>query len=57
MLKVSSEFAASCSNHELHCLLRTLFNTLSDTTLPQPERHCCGGSIQTVRKELAHPAR
>lgn len=57
MLKVTREFAAACTNNELHCLLHKLFNHLSDRTRNRAAQHCCHASIQAVRTELAHPSR
>lgn len=57
MIKVSREFAAACPNPELHSLLYRLFNQLADETLCRAQQHSCHASIQTVRTELAHPAR
>lgn len=57
MIKVSREFAAACTNPELHSLLHRLFNQLADETLCRAQQQSCHASIQAVRTELAHPAR
>jgi|GEM_PF-4279836 len=57
MIKVTREFAAACTNQELHCLLYRLFNQMADETLTRAERLGSHASIQAVRTELCHPAR
>ena len=57
MPKITREFAAACTNQELHSMLYRLFNELADQTLSRAEQHGCHASIQAVRTELSHPAR
>lgn len=57
MLKITREFAAACTNQELHSMLYRLFNELADHTRCRAEQHGCHASIQAVRTELSHPAR
>lgn len=57
MLTVTREFAAACTNQELHSMLHRLFNELADHTLSKAQQHGCHASIQAVRTELSHPAR
>lgn len=57
MLKVTREFAAACTNQELHSMLYRIFNDLADHTRCKAEQHTCHASIQAIRCELSHPAR
>ena len=57
MLKITREFAAACTDQELHSMLHRLFNELADQTLSRAERQGCHASIQAIRTELSHPAR
>lgn len=57
MRKISREFAASCTNRELHSLLYTLFNQLAESTRSKAQQQACHASLQAVRCELSHPAR
>lgn len=55
--KITRDFAAACTDQQLHSLLHSLFNQLADRHLDHDDRHCCHGSIQTVRVELQSPGR
>ena len=51
--KITREFAAACTDQQLHCLLHSLFNQLADRHLDAAGRHCCHASVQVVRSALA----
>lgn len=54
MLKtITREFAAACTDQQLHCLLHSLFNQLADRRLDARGRNCCHASIQVVHRALA----
>jgi len=57
MLIITREKAASCTDSELHSLLRVLFNTLADHTHDDPAKRCCHASIQAIKAEQARPGR
>jgi len=57
MLIITREKAASCTDSELHSLLRVLFNALANDRLDQQTTRCCHASIRTIRAEQARPER
>jgi hypothetical protein len=57
MLIITREKAASCTDSELHSLLRVLFNTLANDRLDRQTIRCCHASISAIRAEQARPER
>ena len=52
MTLITRKQAASCTDSELHSLLRKLFNELASGRLDPQARQACEASIRTVRSEL-----
>lgn len=51
--KITHEFAAACTDQQLHCILHSLFNHLADRHMGAQDRRCCHASVQVVRRALA----
>lgn len=52
MTLITRTQAASCTDKELHSLLRNLFNALTDSALDDRQENEIHISIETIRAEL-----